>query len=236
MKPVFKLLLVTGIFAIAMGFMESAVVIYLRALYYPEGFAFPLKMLTGTIAVTEILREAATMIMLITVAWMSVKGALERFAIFIYAFAIWDIFYYLFLYLLIGWPETFFTWDLLFLIPLPWTGPVLAPVINSLTMILLAALILRYRKYHEHFRLDFYEWMLLILGSVITIFSYTESYLKFLHSAYSFSDIFHKGFTARSSLYTMIFIPDHYNWPMFIFGELVFFAAMLNMIWKMRKV
>jgi membrane protein implicated in regulation of membrane protease activity len=57
-------------------------------------------------------------------------------------FAIWDIFYYIFLWLLIGWPESFFTWDILFLLPVTWVGPVLAPVINSLTMIVLAGLIL----------------------------------------------------------------------------------------------
>ena len=31
------------LYAVAMGYLEAAVVVYLRAIYYPEGFSFPLK-------------------------------------------------------------------------------------------------------------------------------------------------------------------------------------------------
>lgn len=110
-----------------MAFLESAVVVYLRAIYYPDGNLFPMKLIEGRIAVTELWREAATMVMLITVAVIVSKRAIERFAWFIYAFAIWDIFYYVFLYFLLGWPQSLLTWDILFLIPVTWTGPVLAP-------------------------------------------------------------------------------------------------------------
>ena len=79
-----KILWIT-VFAIAMGFLESAVVIYLREIYYPGGFAFPLKLIGGTLALTEILREAATMIMLLMVASIASRRAIERFAWFIYA-------------------------------------------------------------------------------------------------------------------------------------------------------
>ncbi|MBL7138880.1 MAG: hypothetical protein ISS17_08905, partial [Bacteroidales bacterium] len=137
-----RTLLIT-LFAIAMGFLESAVVVYLRAIYYPEGFAFPLKIIEGPVATTEILREAATLIMLITVAILAARRWIIRFAWFIYIFAIWDIFYYIFLWLLLGWPESLLTWDILFLIPTTWVGPVLAPVINSLTMIALAGVMIR---------------------------------------------------------------------------------------------
>ena len=131
-----------SIFAVAMGFFEAAVVIYLRKLMYPAGFSFPLAPIEHGLAVTEILREAATLIMLLSAGILAGRYATERFAWFIYAFAIWDIFYYIFLKLLIGWPESFMTWDILFLIPATWVGPVITPVIVSLSMIVLAAVVL----------------------------------------------------------------------------------------------
>src|SRR5665648_874707 len=92
-----KLLWVT-LFAVAMGMLESSVVIYLRELYYPDGFQFPLKATSYTIAVTEIFRELSTLIMLLGIGVLAGKNKHERFAWFIYSFAIWDIFYYCLLY------------------------------------------------------------------------------------------------------------------------------------------
>ena len=140
--PFFERIIIITLFAVAMGFLESAVVVYLRELYYPEGFSFPLTNLADHILITELFREIATMVMLVTVSMLAARKWNIRFAWFIYMFAIWDIFYYIFLWLLIGWPESLLTWDILFMIPTTWVGPVIAPVINSLTMILLASLIL----------------------------------------------------------------------------------------------
>jgi len=128
-------------FAIAMAFVESAVVVYLRELYYPEGFNFPLVLLPGRIALTEFLREIATLIMLLGIGFLAGRNFRQRFAWFIYSFAIWDIFYYVFLKLILDWPSSWLTWDILFLIPVIWTGPVLAPVLVSLTMIILSSII-----------------------------------------------------------------------------------------------
>ena len=128
--------------AVSMAFVESAVVIYLRELYYPAGFDFPMVSMPGRIALTEILREIATLIMLLAMGFLAGKNARQRFAWFIYSFAIWDLFYYVFLKLVLDWPSSWFTWDILFLVPIVWTGPVLAPVLVSLTMIILAFTIL----------------------------------------------------------------------------------------------
>ncbi|MBP7796167.1 MAG: hypothetical protein KA059_05270 [Elusimicrobiales bacterium] len=125
-------------YSIAMAFLEAAVVIYLRKLFYPSGFYFPVKNMPSDILVVELLREASTIVMLITVAMMASKKNKERFSYFIYSFGVWDIFYYIWLYLMIGWPESLLTYDILFLIPVIWVGPVLAPVIVSLTMIVSA--------------------------------------------------------------------------------------------------
>ncbi len=125
------------VFSIAMGYLEAAVVVYLRELYYPEGFDFPLKEMDMGIIVTELFREAATMIMLLSIGFLAAKRKIERLAYFVLPFAIWDIFYYVFLKVALGWPESLLTWDILFMLPVTWVGPVICPVINSLTMILL---------------------------------------------------------------------------------------------------
>ncbi|HNY09113.1 MAG TPA: hypothetical protein PKO42_04430, partial [Tenuifilaceae bacterium] len=147
-----KLIWVT-LFAIAMGLLESAVVIYMRELLYPGGFSFPLSPIPERLAVTELLRELATLVMLVGVGVVAGRNFPERFAWFIFSFGVWDIFYYVFLKLLIGWPTSMLTWDLLFLIPVTWTGPVVAPVAISLMMITLALVILKSAGKNSGFRI-----------------------------------------------------------------------------------
>src|SRR3954466_7524604 len=121
-------------YAIAMGVLEAAVVIYLRKLYFPGGFRFPMNMIGGDIVVVELWRELATVVMLASIGALAGRTRSERFALFIYAFGLWDLVYYGFLKLTLGWPESVFTWDILFLLPIPWFGPVLAPCLVALTM------------------------------------------------------------------------------------------------------
>jgi hypothetical protein len=122
-------------YAVAMAYVESAVVVYLRAIHYPRGFAFPLAPLPPAMAAIEIGREAATLVMLLGVAMLAGTERWERFLAFCVSFGVWDIFYYVWLWVLIGWPPSLLTWDVLFLIPVPWTGPVLAPVIVSVLLV-----------------------------------------------------------------------------------------------------
>jgi hypothetical protein len=235
MKPVTRILLLTGIFAAAMAFLESSVVVYLRELYYPEGFVFPLKMMDQQILVTEILREAATMVILIMIGVIATKSWISRFAVFIYAFAIWDIFYYIYLVFLLGWPPSLLTWDLLFLIPVTWAGPVLAPVINSLTMILLAVIILYYRSKDETFRLTFYEWLLLISGSLIVIFAYTRPYMEYMLDRYSISEMVHFRGNTKLIEYAAGFIPVKFSWFIYSLGQLLFFWSIIHVIQRKRR-
>jgi hypothetical protein len=219
-----------AIFAISMGFLESAVVVYLRAIYYPDGIIFPLKLIEGRIAVTELWREAATMVMLITVAVIVSKLAIERFAWFIYAFAIWDIFYYIFLYFLLGWPQSLLTWDILFLIPVTWTGPVLAPVINSLTMILLASVIIKYSASVSGFRVKLFEWVLLIGGSFIVIYTYIEGYTMYMLTKFNLGDLFSISPGKEVLDYAALFVPVHFNWLLFGIAEIMFFTTVYLII------
>jgi len=234
-KKIRSLLIWVSVFAIAMGFMESAVVVYLRTIYYPEGFTFPLRPIDSQIAITEFLREIATMIMLITVSLIAVKSALERFAVFIYSFAIWDLFYYIFLYLLLGWPPSLLTWDILFLIPVTWVGPVLAPAINSMTMILLAFIIIYSKAKHDLFTLKFPEWFLLITGSLITIFGYTNPYLSYLTTEFPLSELLSFSPSKDIINYSSHFIPDSFNWSAFILGEFLFLTAVVLIIFPTKS-
>ena len=145
MKSLRNTFLLLIAFSIAMGYLESAVVVYLRTIYYPTGFHFPLVALDTPTGIIEIIREAATIIMLTMIAFIAAKTKTQRFAYFIFCFAVWDIFYYVFLKIETGWPASIFDYDILFLIPVPWTGPVLAPCLVSLTMILFSLLLV----FHE---------------------------------------------------------------------------------------
>jgi hypothetical protein len=125
----------TAVFGVTMGLFEAAVVVYLRRIAYPEGFSFPLVTLERRIALVEIAREFASLVMILSVAVLAGKRHVERFACFMYIFGIWDILYYVFLKITLGWPGSILDPDILFLIPVPWVGPVLAPVLVSLVMI-----------------------------------------------------------------------------------------------------
>ena len=106
------------LFGIAMGFFEAAVVVYLRQLYYPGGFSFPLKIMAlGELSI-EYLREFSTLIMLFSLAIVAGRNFYERFSYFLLCFGIWDIFYYVWLKVLLDWPQSLLTWDILFLIPI----------------------------------------------------------------------------------------------------------------------
>jgi hypothetical protein len=167
----FRLLPWMTIFFMAMAFLESAVVVYLRALYYPQGFEFPIVPMDEGLVTTEIWREAATMVMLLAPAALVTRKALERFAWFCFGFGVWDIFYYVWLKVLLDWPESFGTMDLLFLIPIPWVGPVWAPVLVSAGLILLALVLLKGTS-RPGFRLNGPDLLLLSAGATFIIFSF----------------------------------------------------------------
>lgn len=209
-------------FSIAMGFLETAVVVYLREIYYPNGFKFPLTPITSTIAVTEILREAATLIMLIGIGVLTGKNKAERFVCFLYSFAVWDIFYYVFLKLLLNWPDSLFTWDILFLIPVPWVGPVLAPCITSLSMILLFYFVMCYSDKNPTIKIVAAEWKLFISGSVVVIASFVWDYFKFKTNARDNSNTSILNDLAN-------YVPQDFNWTLFWIGQSIIFYTIYKL-------
>jgi hypothetical protein len=157
----------------AMAAIESAVVVYLRALHTG---AAPLSVLQyelpGQLLTIEVAREAATLVMLIAVAALAGRGVWERFLYFAFAFGLWDIFYYIWLWVFIGWPPSLLTWDVLFLIPVPWIGPVLAPVVVSLCLVGGSLWLLR----RPDVRLSRRAWALASVGCLIVLLSFMIDY------------------------------------------------------------
>ncbi len=200
-----------AVFAIAMAFVESAVVVYLRAIYYPEGFKFPLKAFTDYKILIEVFREIATLIMLSTVAHITGRDFKERFANLLFTFGIWDIFYYVWLKVLIAWPASIFDWDILFLIPLPWIGPVIAPVSISVLMIIFSVLIARLIQKGHNFKPTLLSVILALLGSAVILYS-------FMHDT---------GATLHQQM------PKPYRYELLIIGDIMFMAAF--MISYLRK-
>ncbi len=135
-------------------------------------------------ALTEFLRELATMVMLLAPAALVTEKWLERFAWFCFGFGVWDIFYYVFLKALLGWPATWLDRDVLFLVPVVWVGPVLAPCIISLGLITLACILLRKRYLDPGFRPHPAQWASLVLCGALFLYTFVEEPLRFIGRPY----------------------------------------------------
>lgn len=133
MKPR-ALLLWLAAYAMAMALVEAAIVVHLRHLYYPENprALFPLILLNADDLARELARESATVVMILAVAMLAARDGVRRFAAFVFVFGLWDLFYYFWLKVYLDWPAQWLEWDILFLIPWPWLGPWLAPVLIAL--------------------------------------------------------------------------------------------------------
>lgn len=233
-KKTIKTLLWIVLFSIAMGFLETSVVVYLRDIIYPDGFKFPLQPIEAHLALTEVLREVATLFMLIGIGVLVGRNATERFAYFILTFAIWDIFYYIFLKALLNWPESLLTWDVLFLIPVTWTGPVITPVIVASLMIVLALFVIYFTDKQGKTRILRNEWMLLITGSLIVIVSFCWDYSRFILQHYSFSDIFT---VPKDNLFNLSlqYSPVSFNWWLYSFGLIVIIWGIVAYVKKSSR-
>lgn len=234
MKPWVKAMWII-LFAVAMGYLETSVVVYLRALYYPEGFNFPLKPMSQSIALTELYREAATLIMILAISLLAARDRLQRFAWFLVVFATWDITYYVFLKLLLDWPESFLTNDILFLLPSIWTGPVLAPVINSCTMLVLASVILVSRKGDSPLnKLRATEWILLILGSLLILIAYTKDYAVYMIDNMSTIPSAEISPNESVAFLSSQFVTQSFDWLLFGIGLLMHLAAIILIFLRKR--
>jgi len=169
------------LFAVAMAYFEAAIVVYLRELFYPGGFSFPLILIPTRLVLIELGRELASLVMLAAVAVIAGRNRWERFGYFLVTFGVWDIFYYVFLKVTIDWPASLLDWDILFLIPLPWIGPVIAPCLVALEMIVAGALIVRLYRQARQFRPGWPSWALGSAATASVLYSFMRDTAAGLH-------------------------------------------------------
>jgi hypothetical protein len=169
-------------FAIAMAYLESTIVVYLRRIYYHDrgGFDFPLVIIDTPTLLLEVGREACTIIMLATVGIAAGRTKVGKFAFFLLLFGIWDIFYYIWLKVFLDWPPSLSTWDVLFLIPIPWVGPVLAPVLVACTMIGMALVMLHLEARGPVLPAGKKVWLAQVTAALIIIVSFTMDIMPLL--------------------------------------------------------
>ncbi|MFQ5601163.1 MAG: hypothetical protein ACE5G2_11505 [Candidatus Krumholzibacteriia bacterium] len=140
------------LFATLFGIVEAALVADLRFFLDPDSTRFPFVRLPGTLLLIELVREGVTLVLLATVARLAVRRPAARFAAFLDVFGIWDLVYYVGLRFMLGWPRGLTDWDLLFLLPVPWLGPVYAPLILALTMVGVGGATLRHDARYGRFQ------------------------------------------------------------------------------------
>jgi len=219
------------LFGLAMGYLEAAVVVYLRRIYYPQGFAFPLNnTVLDPMFLVEPGRELATIVMLGAIAWLAGKNRLGRFSWFLVVFGIWDISYYLGLKALLNWPASLLTWDILFLIPIPWAAPVLSPVLVAASMIVLGLGLLKHQAQNPGLKPGAWglklEAGLMAAGAMAVLLSFVSDYaIVALHSGVRFTP-----FDPHSQLNASFagHVPTSYPWWLLALGLAAIWAAFIG--------
>lgn len=203
-----------GAFAVAMAYLESAVVVHLRTIFYPGGFRFPLVEVDSATALIELGREAATLVMLAAVARISGRCGWGRFACFAFLFGFWDIWYYVWLKVFVSWPASLFTWDVLFLIPIPWVGPVLAPVLVSVLLVVgsIRAMVLIDRG--ARILVDRWDWACASTGALVVLYTFLAQAADLLAD---------RGLAGLGD-----WVPTDYDWAAFGLGLGLMAAATLR--------
>jgi hypothetical protein len=168
----FRKLLWVSLFAAAFGYVEASVVVYLRAIYYPDMFEFPLKMMRADHVTVELFREAATIVMLAAVGSIAGRKGWQRFGFFLTAFGLWDIFYYIWLKATLNWPAALTDWDVLFLIPLPWIGPVISAASVAALMTICGVGIVVRTALDQPFRPTLLSWLLAVAATAVILYSF----------------------------------------------------------------
>jgi hypothetical protein len=209
-----------------MGFLEAIVVVYVRELYYPNGFHFPLKELPPRIIVIEWIREISTLLMLGSVAWISGKIFLKRLSVFLFIFGVWDIIYYVGLKIFLDWPDSLLTWDILFLIPITWVSPVLAPVLCSFLMIIMALILDFHLFYNNQKKIKNTEFALLFAGAAIIYFTFTVDFGMMLIKGNFLKQYFTLAENSEFLKILTSWEPTHYNWVIFTVGTVLICAAL----------
>lgn len=197
-------------FAVAMAWVEAAVVFYLRTMVDRiEPYQTNPLPIIGGLGLVELARELATLIMLLAVGLLAGRDWRSRLGYSAIAFGVWDIFYYVFLKMMCGWPKSLLDWDILFLIPLPWWGPVLAPVSIASLMIVWGTLASQFERKPGPLLSNWRVWVLNSIGIALALYVFMADAIR----------VANQGVDAIRSV-----LPSSFNWPLFCVA-LVLMAA-----------
>lgn len=203
-------------FAMAMAWVEAAAVFYLRTVVGRidpyQSNPLPVR---GQLGEIELIREAATLIMLAGIGWLAGTNWRARLGYGVVAFGVWDIWYYIFLRQMTGWPSSLLDWDVLFLIPLPWWGPVLAPVSISLLLILSGTIVTQFDGSDRPIWPGGLALCLNLVGVILSLFVFMADTIGAVN----------KGPEAVRTV-----LPTQFNWPLFILALLLMSAPVLDMV------
>jgi hypothetical protein len=207
------------VFAASMAWVEAACVYYLRAMVdrLEPYQANPLPM-HGVLGPVELVREAATLVMLLAVGGIAGRTRMTRLGYTAIAFGIWDICYYVFLKIIYDWPKSLFDWDILFLIPLPWWGPVIAPVSIALLMIVWGTLVTLDAVRDPVPAGSSIWWRVSALGTALALYVFM-------------ADSFHavrQGVTVPGTV-----LPTDFNWPLFALAVTLMAAPVAQLAWRL---
>lgn len=214
--------LVVCVFAIAMAWVESAVVYDLRTMVdrLEPYQADPLPLI-GKLGPVELVRELATMIMLFTAGMLAGKKWPQRIGYSAIAFGVWDIFYYVFLKVMCGWPHTLLDWDILFLLPLPWWGPVLAPVLIAGLMIVWGTRVTQFGGAAAASTRTVVAWGLNFGGMFLALYVFMTDTLR----------VADQGVRVVRKV-----LPTEFNWPLFLVALALMAAPIFAPLLKRRRM
>ena len=204
-----------SVYAVAMAYLEAAVVVYLRALLQIDLTHVSL----GHYFNIEVGREAATIVMLVAVGWVAGRELQDRLAYGAFAFGLWDIWYYIWLAVLVGWPETLFDWDILFLIPLRWWGPVLSPVLVALWLCIVSAFAIVRTERGERVEFTSARLIALAFGGLLALYVFMADAIGALVRG-------NVGWDGR---------PSAFNWPLFLLAIALMAVPSLQATWPWRR-
>ena len=214
-----RIWLIVAVFALAMAWLEAATVYYLRVLVdrlIPyQADPLPIR---GALGPVELVREAATLVMLLTVGMLAGRTWQTRLGYSAIAFGVWDIFYYVFLKVIYDWPSSLLEWDILFLLPLPWWGPVLAPMSVAVLMIVWGTLVTQPGASGSRHP-GVATGVLASIGIVLALYVFMADALH----------VAHLGADATRAM-----LPDAFNWSVFAVALMLMAAPVAQMTWRRR--
>ena len=199
-----------------MAYLESSVVVYLRRLYGITDYAMGAPKFEPVIAAIEVGRELSTLIMLLAVGWVTGYTLQSRLSYSFIVFGLWDIFYYFWLWVLVRWPNSIFETDLLFLIPLPWWGPVIAPMLIACLMVMGGFLAIYAEDNGCKIKFSLTDVLALITGILILLFSFMEDAISIMPADVATIAQLH---------------PTSFNWIIYILGLLITGCVVFHATW-----